>query len=138
MLPVVNFKRRFPDYSETIFDDFFPSFNSSYSPEVNVVENGDEFKIEIAVPGALKSDFNLVVEDDVLTVSAERKHEKDEKNDHYLRKEFGYESFKRSFGLPESVNQDEIKASYKNGILNVDIPKKEEAKPRPAQVIKIS
>ena len=101
-------------------------------------ENSDEFKIEIAVPGAVKTDFNLVLENDVLIVSAEKKHEKEETNDHYLRKEFGYESFKRSFGLPESVNQDAIKASYKNGILNVDIPKKEEAKPRPAQEIKIS
>ena len=137
MLPVLKFRKSVPDYVDPFFGDFFPGLTSRYNPEVNILENDDAFVIEIAAPGFGKNDFKINLEKSTLTIWTERSN--NEVNDeHYLRREFGTRSFKRSYGLPESVDQDKIKASYEQGILRIDIPKKEEAKPKPAQTIKIS
>ena len=107
-------------------------------PKVNIRENTDGFHLEMAVPGFKKKDFNISVEKEELIISAEVKSEKEEVEDNFTRKEFGYGSFQRTFVLPETVDGDRIEARYEDGILNISIPKKEEAKPKPARVIKIS
>ncbi len=108
-----------------------------YKPAVNITENDEEFSLDFMVPGMKKEDFKINLENDVLTVSAELKEEKKEENRGYYRKEFSYGSFCRSFTLPESIDSENIKASYENGILTVGLPKKEEAKPQPARLIDI-
>lgn len=96
------------------------------NPAVNIYENEKEYKISLAVPGLDKKDFNIDIADNVLTVSAERNVEKEEKNDNYISKEYNYQMFKRSFNLPnDTVNDEKIKASYKNGELIIELPKKE-------------
>lgn len=110
-------------------------------PSVNIVENEDSFTVEVAAPGLDKDDFNVVVEDDVLTISGEKKHEteeKGEKNGTFTRREFNYTAFSRSFHLPDSCQSDDIMGSYNNGVLILSIPKREEAKKKPAKTIEIS
>ena len=98
-------------------------------PAINVVETENSFKLELAAPGFDKQDFSVNVENDFLIVSANRETNKEETNERYTRREFAVASFKRSFKLPKTVNQEAIAAVYENGILNVTIGKKEEAKP---------
>ncbi|MDX1365777.1 Hsp20/alpha crystallin family protein [Arenibacter latericius] len=132
----------------TWMDDFFneglPSifsqnFNSGISlPKVNIKETADAYFVEMAIPGLKKSDFKIDLDNQVLSISTEMEEENEHKDGNYTRREFGYSSFKRSFSLPESVDEDKIKANYNEGILNVRLPKKEEAKQKPARTIKIS
>lgn len=119
---------------------FSSNFNTGISlPKVNIKEVSDAFIVEMAVPGLKKSDFNIDLDNHVLSISAEIKEEnKEERESGYTRREFGYSSFKRTFTLPESVEDDKIKATYNEGILNVYLPKKEEAKQKPARTIDIS
>ncbi len=101
-------------------------------PAVNVTETGDAFKVALAAPGFEKQHFALNVENGHLIVTAKREEKTEEGSadkSRFLRREFRYESFKRSFKLPTTVNQDAIAAVYENGILNIELPKKEEAKP---------
>jgi len=108
-------------------------------PAVNVLEDPDNFKIEVAAPGLDKKDFKIDLDNNVLTISSEKeyKHE-DEKDGKFMRREFAYSSFKRSFTLPESVDAEKIKANYKEGLLYINIPKREEAKQKPPRQISIS
>jgi HSP20 family protein len=92
----------------------------------------------MAVPGLKKSDFHIDIDNQVLSISTEMKEENEQKEDNYTRREFGYSSFKRIFTLPESVDDGKIDANYKDGILSILLPKKEEAKQKPARTIKIS
>jgi len=101
-------------------------------PAVNVTETNEAFKVELAAPGFDKQDFSLNVEQDQLIVTAQKAEKTvagEPVKDRVLRREFRYESFKRSFKLPNTVNQDSISAVYENGILNIELPKKEEVKP---------
>ena len=107
------------------------------SPKVNIKESVDAYTLEMAVPGFKKSDFMIDVENETLSVSVDIKKEKGESKDNYTRKEFGYASFNRTFSLPETVEEDKIEATYTEGILSLDIPKREEAKPKPARKITI-
>lgn len=107
-------------------------------PSVNVRENDNEFGIEVAVPGFEKSDFNIEVHNDVLTISSEKQEEKEtNESERYTKREFSYQAFTRSFTLPESADSDNVSANYDKGILTVSIPKKEEAKPKGPKTIKI-
>lgn len=116
----------------------FSSTNTSL-PAVNVKETNDDYFIEVAAPGMKKKDFKINYHNNLLTISSERKEEKEDKNDNYSRKEFSYQSFQRSFTVPQnSVDGDKIEASYNDGILNIRLPKREELKPKPAKEIKIS
>lgn len=142
-----NSNQNFPTVSnwlEDIFNRevssvFTSNFNSGISlPKVNIKENADAFMVEMAVPGLKKSDFQINIEDRVLSISTETKEETEHKEDNYTRREFGYSSFKRTFTLPDSVNDEAINANYENGILSIQLPKKEEAKQKPARSIKIS
>ena len=98
-------------------------------PAVNVKENEKNYEIEVAAPGMKKEDFNIAVDNGILTISAESKEEKEQKEDNYTRREFSYSSFSRSFSLPQNVDEDNIKAKYENGVLYLTISKIEETKP---------
>jgi HSP20 family protein len=100
-------------------------------PAVNVSETENGYQLEVATPGMNKDDFEVEVKDGVLTISSESRSEKEEESEKYTRREFSYSAFKRSFVLPEEVEAEQIKASYRDGILYLDLPKKAipEAKP---------
>jgi len=107
-------------------------------PAVNVMENDNEYAIQLAAPGMTKDDFKIHLDGNVLTISSEKKEQKESKKDLYSRREFSYQSFQRSFTLPEyQVDREKVTASYNDGILNISIPKREEARPKPARQIEI-
>lgn len=108
------------------------------SPRVNIKESEEAFDLFLAAPGWEKKDFEVSIDQDVLTISAEKKVEEKAETEKFTRKEFTVASFKRSFTLPDTTENANISASYKNGILSLSIPKKEEAKPAPKKVIKIA
>jgi HSP20 family protein len=97
-------------------------------PPANIVEKADLYKIELAAPGMEKADFNVKLDGKILTISAEKKVESASENEKMIRKEFSYKSFKRSFTLDEKIDATNITARYENGILNLELPKKEEVK----------
>ena len=107
-------------------------------PKVNIVETDEEFMVEMAAPGMKREDFNVELDNDILVISSEIENNKEDNNASYTRREFSYESFRRSFHLPHSVEVDKIKAKYQDGMLKLVIPKKEEAKRKPPKTIKIS
>ena len=126
------------DSFEEMFNDM-PTFfkgNMLTTPAVNIVEYDNEFRIEVAAPGLDKGDFEVKVDNDLLTISAHKEEQKEEKGK-YTRKEFGYFEFSRTFTLPESVDAGKINAKYDNGVLNVSLPKKPEAQPQPVKTIKV-
>ena len=107
-------------------------------PSVNIKENNEAFMVEVAAPGLDKNDFKIEVHNELLTVSSELKEEKESKeNERFTKREFSYQSFCRSFTLPATADGDKVSANYEKGILTVLIPKKEEAKPKPARMIEI-
>ena len=113
------------------FDTNFPFRNRESRgivPSVNIRESEDSFMLDLAAPGMKKEDFNINLDNNVLTISTEVKSEDEEKNEKYTRREFSYSSFCRSFSLPKSVDLDKIKADYSDGILNLTLPKREESK----------
>jgi HSP20 family protein len=114
-----------------------PAFSGSV-PAVNVVENKEGFRIEVAAPGLQKSDFKLNLEKNQLTISAQKEQKEEETNEKYTRREFKYSSFQRTFTLPNSIDGDKIEATYNEGVLNIALPKREEAKEKPARAIEIA
>ena len=131
----------------TLFNDLWddqwyqPVTRYQSSPLLNIKETDSEYEISLATPGYEKGDFKVTIENEVLTISAEKKEEKTEKTEKgaYSRKEFWYQNFSRSLTLPQGeVDSQAIFAQYENGILKVSLPKKEEAKPQPAKVIAIN
>lgn len=143
----VNSASNLPSWSNWLEDIFNrnepPVFTSNFNsgitlPKVNIKETADAFLVHMAVPGLKKSDFQIDLDNQVLSISAEMKEENEQKEQNYTRKEFGYSSFKRTFSLPESINENKIDASYNEGILSINLPKKEEAKLKPPRTIKIS
>ena len=97
-------------------------------PAVNIAETENEFHIELAVPGLKKEDFKISLDKNVLSVSAEKKVENVDESKKYSKREYSYSSFVRSFTLPESADHGQIEASYVDGVLKIDIAKREEAK----------
>lgn len=132
------------NWLEDIFNRDLPSvFTSNFNtgitlPKVNIKETADAFMVEMAVPGIKKSDFQIEIDNQTLSISTETKEESEHQEEKYTRREFGYSSFKRTFSLPETVNDEKINANYQDGILSILLPKKEEAKQKPARSIKIS
>ena len=117
------------------FDDFFKPWNEFMgmgraltTPAVNIAENKNNFEVTVAAPGLKKSDFNIDVEDNMLTISCEKEERKEEKDERYTRKEYNYSSFSRSFTLPEEVIKDKIEAAYEDGVLHITLPKTEQTK----------
>ncbi|MBP6827458.1 MAG: Hsp20/alpha crystallin family protein [Saprospiraceae bacterium] len=109
--------------------DFVGNDATLTQPAVNVVETDDTIKLELAAPGFDKQDFSVNVENELLTITAKHEAQKEETNERFTRREFAVTSFKRSFKLPKTVNQENISAVYEKGILNVTLGKREEAKP---------
>lgn len=136
----------FPTFFENFFNrDIMDWGNMNYSstnttlPAVNVRDTKDEYIIEVAAPGMKKDDFNIELENNQLTISSEKKEEREEKDEKFTRKEFSYQSFQRSFRLPVNIVEgSKISAKYDEGILCIKLPKREEVKPKPARIIKIS
>ena len=128
----------------SLMDEFFKPdwFGGMHTPTttvpaVNIKEGEKDFSLEIAIPGFKKEDFNIEVDNDVLTISSEVKTEKETKEEKYTRKEFTMSAFKRAFTLPETVDADGIHAQYEDGILTVKLPKRDEALPKPKRLIEI-
>lgn len=97
-------------------------------PAVNISEEKDNFKIDLAAPGLKKDNFKIEVDDNKLTVTSEVESEKHIKKDNFTRKEFDFSSFTRTFALTENIDTNKIKATYKNGVLSIVLPKKEQKK----------
>ena len=109
------------------------------TPAVNIIETPGNYMLDVAVPGMKKEDFNIELDNDTLTISAETTQESEDTNQHYTRKEFNFRSFRRNFNLPEKlVEREKISAKYENGILHINIPKTERAKTHATKQIKIS
>jgi len=134
-----------------LFDDFInrDTFNwglSNFSntntsiPAVNIKETADSYSVEVAAPGMLKKDFKVELEGNLLTISSERNEEKEETTDErFVRREFSYQAFQRSFTLhKEVVDVEKIQARYEDGVLRLLIPKKEEAKQKAPRLIQIN
>ncbi len=118
-------------------DDFFGNFgldfwntDSVWSPAVDISENDNSYEVKAELPGLKKDEIKISFEDDVLTLSGERKSEDEKKEKNFHRIERRYGKFERSFQLPRNVKADHIKAEYKNGVLTINLPKAEEAKPK--------
>ncbi len=107
-------------------------------PPVNIKDNETNFELELSVPGRLKEDFKIEIDKELLTVSNEVKTNEVSKEEKFTRKEFGLNSFKRSFTLPNTIDVDNIEANYENGVLSFVLPKKDEALPKPKRVIELS
>jgi HSP20 family protein len=134
----------------SIFDDFFSREffnwgNSNFSPTsttvpaVNIKESADDFKVEVAAPGMEKKDFNITLNGNQLTISSAKQFEETKKEESYTRREFSYQSFTRTFQLPKDVvDAERIMATYENGLLNLTIPKREEAKQKGPKQISIN
>lgn len=130
-------------FNQIMGKDFFMEpqhfFGQSNQPRVNIKQTDNEYNIELAAPGFEKEDFKLELENNILSISIENTNENNESNDSYTHFEFQNQAFKRSFTLPKGkTKEEEISASYKNGILSINIPKTEEAKPKPKRVLSIA
>ncbi|BAV06343.1 HSP20 family protein [Filimonas lacunae] len=124
-----------------LFDEFFTSFpannNNAFNnnvPPVNIHESTDAYTLQLVAPGLQKSDFKVNVEKGLLTISYEKKTEQEQKEQKTHRREFNVSSFKRSFTVDELINVDGIQARYENGILELQLPKKEVVKVTPKEI----
>jgi len=140
----------FNSFPSVFNDDFFTrdlfnwgltnnSNTGTTVPAVNIKETANAFEVEMAAPGMTKNDFRVELDNNVLTITSEKNMQNEEKDgEKYSRREFSYQSFTRTFTLPkEVVDEDKIEAKYENGVLHLVIPKKEEAKQKPARMIQI-
>lgn len=126
-------------YMDSFFnDEFFKAPANLSQPSVNIVENENGYRLEVAAPGFSKNEFTVDVDQHVLTISGEKKSEQKEEKENYTRKEFSYSSFKRAFTLPETIDAENIVAGYENGILNIALPKKVEAKKEQKKTITVA
>ena len=118
-------------------DDFFRPWNEWFDdgfsrmgrlPAVNICEEEESYKLTLAVPGMKKSDFEIDIDGNQLSISCSKEESQMEKEARYTRKEYSYNSFERMFTIPDEINRERIDASYDNGVLTVMLPKKEEVK----------
>lgn len=123
-------KRDFPSLNSLtdLFDNEWTNrkfLNSEWTPAVNVIDNKNNYEVEISVPGLKKEDFNITIDNRLLTVSGQSKNEKEEKEKNYTRKEFSSTSFVKTFTLPENIKEGDVNAKYDDGILKLTLNKKE-------------
>ena len=145
-MAIMRFSNQYPSLFDRFFEnDLFDWSNRNFSstnttlPSVNIKESDEDFEVEVAAPGFTKNDFRIELNHDQLTVSSEKEIENESKEgQQYALREFSYQSFSRTFTLPNIADSEKIGAKYENGILKIVIPKKEEAKPKPARHIAIS
>lgn len=146
VMALVKFSSNYPSFlNRFLEDDWFDFTNRNFSttnttlPSVNIKESTEDFEVEVAAPGFDKNDFNIELNHDLLKISSEKKLESETQgNQQFTKREFSYQSFSRSFTLPNTADSEKIEAKYENGILRIVIPKKEEAKPKPPRQISIS
>ncbi|OAA30951.1 heat-shock protein Hsp20 [Kosmotoga arenicorallina S304] len=125
---------------DKLFDDAFkglsirPEDRENFIPAVDVYETDDAIFLEMEVPGIKKGDLKIKLEDGVLSITGEKKYEKKEKSRNYHLIERGYGSFNRAFRLPDSIDTTKVKANYDNGVLKIELPKKEEAKKEAVEI----
>lgn len=142
-------KNKNENFAPTLFGDIFNDakllgrnwFEKEFGhnfPAVNINETTKEYNLEFAAPGFKKENFKIDLDENVITISAEKEEEKNEGNKRFTRKEYSFNSFSRSFTLPETVNGENIDAKYDNGILKLSLPKKEESKVLPKKEIKVA
>lgn len=125
-------------FSNDLPSVFKSNFNTGMSlPKVNISETDNAFKVSLAAPGMKKEDFSIEIDNGILSISSQMEQDNRTEEEQFTRREFQYASFQRSFTLPESVQSEKIKASYNDGILNLELPKKEDAKKKPPRTIKI-
>jgi len=125
----------FSNVFDSIFNDtFFSDRMMTRVPAANISESKDHFHVELAAPGLKKEDFKLNLERNVLNISVEQQQQDEQQERNYNKREFSYSSFVRSFTLPDSAEQNGIQAKYQDGVLSIDIPKKEEAKMQSRQI----
>ena len=142
-MTLVNFNNRTRNtapYFNNVFDSLFSDAVSKNklvdkSPNVNIHENETAYVIELAAPGLKKEDFQINLKKDTLSVWAEVKKEESQVSKDFTRKEFDYSSFARSFNLPDSADGDKITAEYKDGILSINISKKDDAKLQHKEIV---
>jgi HSP20 family protein len=143
-MTLVKFNRKpFEGSFNNFVDDFFAGLpvltknekdlQAGFVP-VNVKETEKNYNVEIVAPGFDKADFKVSIDDQLLTISAEKKNEVKEENEKQIRREYSYRSFKRSFSLDEKTDVNNIDAKYVNGVLTLNLPKKEEVKPVAQQI----
>lgn len=150
---LVRNRSMFPSLASNIFDtgrlltpnifdldvDLFDNDGGSLVvPEVNIIENTKDFTVELAAPGLERKDFKVELENGTLTVSAEKEKEEKENGKNFRRREFSYNSFSRSFTLPDNILTDKVDAHYENGILKLTLPKKETTVLKQAKQIKVA
>jgi HSP20 family protein len=122
-----------------LLDDFFRPWNEWFDtgglagrmltvPAVNIADNINDFTISLAAPGMKKEDFKILIDGQLLTIKCENENTAEENDARYTRKEYNYACFSRSFTLPEEVNKEQIDARYQDGVLNLRLPKKDEAR----------
>lgn len=133
---VENFLGR--EFDNLVAPKFYGNHVFGNLPAVNVLEHKEGFKIEVAAPGLKKENFTLNIHNNVLTISATKESKTEETQEKYTRQEFNYQSFKRTFTLPQTVDGEKIQATYTDGILHIALPKKEEAKEKAARLIEIA
>jgi len=144
-MSLVRFSRNYPSLFDRFFEnDLFNWSNQNFSstnttlPSVNIKEGKENFEVEVAAPGLNKEDFKIELNRELLTISSEKKVENETKEeDCYTCREFSYQSFSRSFTLPNIADGEKIMAKYENGILKVTIPKKEEVISKQSRMIDI-
>lgn len=128
-------------FGRDIHDTANRFFSGSSLPAVNIKETKEDFLVEVAAPGMKKDDFKVTLENNLLTISSEKQHEYETHNEQgkYTRREFSYQAFRRSFAVPDNiVDANNIGAKYNDGVLSIQIPKKEEAKQKSPRTIEIS
>ena len=135
-----NLNRWKPTLLDELFDDRwfnFDTFNQTF-PAVNTIEKDNQYLLEIAVPGMDKKDFEIEIQNDLISISSISKQEKEVKDYlNYNRQEFNYNSFHRTFSLPKEVDQSKIKAIYSNGILTITLPKLKEVISKSKKLIEV-
>ena len=133
----MNISNDFDDMFRTVFhsDWKYPlKTKPNWKPEIDIKESDNLFQIKADIPGLTKKDIKVSLKGDQLTISGERKKISDNENDHYHYRERSIGKFKRSFNLPESINKDKIQASFKNGILSIELEKHEEIVPKEMEI----
>ena len=130
----MNIIRRTTPWFPLLFDDFFnrefgidSTPSAHQTPAVNITEKNNSFYLELVAPGKEKKDFNVTLENDTLTISTTSEKDSNAENTMFMRKEFDYASFQRSFGVPDTIDRKNIKAKYINGLLSIELPKRKEA-----------
>ena len=130
-------------FEDRLFRPFYPNFSDVWEggisiPPANLVENKNEYRLDISAPGFSKDDFNVEMQDGSLVVTAEHEEETKEDSENYRRREFSWSNFTRSFSLPENAKEDQINAKYENGMLKITIPKKEISQVKPKKEIMVA